>query len=90
MRILSLLVLALTLACAPEPVTRDRWQQWSSADRVLYVNTLLGAEKTKAAKGGTAKIYPPAEEVVRTIDTAYAKGDTRTPDELFASMGGVR
>jgi hypothetical protein len=87
MRALALLVLALTLACAPEPVTRDRWQQWSSADRVLYVNTLLGAEKTKEAKGGTAKTYPPVEDVVRAIDTAYAKGDPRTPDEIFASLG---
>lgn len=60
----------------------------SHDDRVLYVNTLLGAEKVKDAKGGTGKTYTlSAEDYVKQIDAAYARGDARNPDQIFAELG---
>ncbi|HET8798227.1 MAG TPA: hypothetical protein VFO89_11100 [Thermoanaerobaculia bacterium] len=60
----------------------------SHDDRVLYVRTLLGAEKAKEAKGGGAKQYAETpEEYVNRIDAAYARGDARTPEAIFAELG---
>jgi hypothetical protein len=88
MRTVVTLLLALFLACAPGEVTRAKWQQMSHDDRVLYVNTLLGAEKVKDAKGGTGKTYTrPAEDYVKQIDAAYARGDAREPQQIFAELG---
>ncbi|HEX2831418.1 MAG TPA: hypothetical protein VHW00_00295 [Thermoanaerobaculia bacterium] len=84
----AVLSLALFLACAPEHVSASRWTEMSHDDRVLYVNTLLGAEKVKDAKGGTGKAYTePAEEYVKEIDAAYARGDARDPEQIFAELG---
>ena len=78
----------LLLACSPAHVSSERWQAMSREDRVLYVQTLLGAEKAKQAKGGTAKAYPePPEDYVTKIDAAYARGDQRTPDAIFEELG---
>jgi hypothetical protein len=88
MRAVATLALALFLACAPGPVTHAKWQQMSRDDRVLYVNTLLGAEKVKDAKGGTGKTYTlAAEDYVKQIDAAYAQGDARDPETIFAELG---
>jgi hypothetical protein len=57
-------------------------------DRVLYVKSLVGGEVAKDAKGGGGKRYDrPAEEYVQRIDEAYARGDTRRADEIFAELG---
>ncbi|HKR66844.1 MAG TPA: hypothetical protein VJZ00_24165 [Thermoanaerobaculia bacterium] len=57
-------------------------------DRVLYVRSLMGAEKVKDAKGGGGRTYArPAEEYVRQIDTAYARGDQRDVRAIFAELG---
>jgi hypothetical protein len=88
MRIASIFLAALLLACAPTHVTQADWQQMSHDDRVLYVNTLLGAEKVKDAKGGTGKTYAlPPEDYVKQIEAAYSRGDARNPEQIFAELG---
>ena len=75
-------------ACSPAHVSDERWRAMSHDDRVLYVQTLLGAEKAKEAKGGTPKRYEAApEDYVKQIDAAYARGDRRTPDAIFEELG---
>jgi hypothetical protein len=86
-RALALALLALVLCCAPPHIDRARWQSMPQSEKVLYVRQLLGGEQAKAAKGGTAPAHPlTAEEYVRRIDEAYARGETRDVDALFASM----
>jgi hypothetical protein len=79
-------LLAILLACA-QTVTRDRWEQMSPSARTLYVSSLLGGEKAKSAKGGSVHIFSKrAEDYVRLIDDAYARGDRRDPAVIFASL----
>ncbi|HVR37469.1 MAG TPA: hypothetical protein VMU84_00115 [Thermoanaerobaculia bacterium] len=60
----------------------------SSDAKMLYVSSLVGAERVKEAKGGGGKKYEDAaEEYVKRIDDAYARGDERDPDAIFAGMG---
>jgi hypothetical protein len=88
MRMLAVLAFALFVACAPDAVSAARWKEMSHEDRVLYVNTLLGAEKVKDAKGGTGKTYGlPPEDYVKQIEAAYARGDGRTPEQIFLELG---
>ena len=55
---------------------------------MLYVKSLVGAEKVKDAKGGRGHHYPrPAEEYVKMIDDRYARGDTRNVPDIFAELG---
>ena len=57
-------------------------------EKTLYVRTLLGHEKTREAKGGNDRVFSqPVEEYVRRIDDAYARGDRRTVDAIFETMG---
>ena len=59
-------------------------------EKTLYVRSLLGHEKTKERKGGRAVPYPrDAEEYVRQIDAAYARGDGREVEAVFAELGVV-
>jgi hypothetical protein len=75
-------------ACSPAQVSHERWRAMSHDDRLLYVQTLLGAEKAKEAKGGAAKVYPEApEEYVKKIEAAYARGDQRNPEVIFEELG---
>ncbi|HEY0139994.1 MAG TPA: hypothetical protein VGF48_03805 [Thermoanaerobaculia bacterium] len=85
----ALLLLTLVLAgCSRDTLDRNEWQRMPHADRVLYVKSLLGAEKAKDAKGGTGKTFDrPAEDYVTEIDQAYARGDKREADEIFAELG---
>ena len=63
----------------------------SHADRVLYVKSMVGAEKVKDAKGGTGRLYDrPPEEYVASIDAAYARGDQREANEIFGELGTWR
>lgn len=56
-------------------------------DRVLYVQSLLGEEKAKDAKGGRGRTYErPAEDYVNQIDQAYARGEAREAHEIFAEL----
>ena len=56
-------------------------------DRLLYVQSLLGEEKAKDAKGGRGRTYSrPPEEYVRQIDAAYTRGDTREAHAIFATL----
>ena len=81
-----LVALLLFVACTPH-VDRARWQQMPQSEKVLYVKSLLGAEKVKEAKGGHARHYShPAEDYVKRIDAAYARGDARDPGEILAGL----
>jgi len=80
------LVLFLLIACTPR-VDRVRWQHMPRPERTLYVKSLLGAEKVKEAKGGSAQHFSrPAEEYVTKIDRAYAIGDMRPPAEILGDL----
>ena len=80
-------LLVMLAACARITVDRNEWLKMSADDRVLYVKTLIGAAKAKAAKGGHAKSYDRAPEVyMQEIDRAYARGEQRGVDEIFAEL----
>ena len=78
--------LMLFLVCAPH-VDRARWQQMPESEKLLYVKSLLGAEKVKAAKGGHPRHFSrPADEYVKKIHAAYALGDRRAPGEILGDL----
>lgn len=86
-RVAIALTLAL-VACSRDTLDRNEWQRMSREDRVLYVKSLIGAEQVKEAKGGQGKTFNrPAEEYVTAIDEAYARGDGREADQIFAELG---
>ena len=60
----------------------------SPARQTLYVRTLIGHEKTKAAKGGNERLFPStAESYTQRINAAYARGDQRSADAIFEELG---
>lgn len=82
-----LIILLLLVACARTTASRDDWQRMSHDEKTLYVRSLLGHEKAKERKGGNARRFDrPAEEYVKRIDDAYARGETRAVDEVFESL----
>ena len=84
---ISLLIAFGLLACSRDTITRTQWQQMSPGDKVLYVKSLVGAEKAKDAKGGTGRSYDqPAEEYAQRIDAAYGAGDDRLVHEIFETL----
>jgi predicted Fe-S protein YdhL (DUF1289 family) len=84
-------VVLILLSCQRTNISRAQWQQMPQNEKTLYVRTLLGHEKTKAAKGGNDLVFSqPAEEYVKRIDEAYAHGDQRTVDAIFEEMGTRR
>jgi hypothetical protein len=86
MRLLAAISMTLLFACAPH-IDRAYWKEMPQSEKVLYVKSLLGAEKVKAAKGGDARRFSrPAEEYVQKIDTAYALGDRRAPNEVLGDL----
>ncbi len=88
MRFPAIVPAVLIMACAPHVVTQADWQGMAHEDRVLYVRTLLGAEKVKDAKGGTGKDYPLSpEDYVQQIEAAYGRGDSRNPEQIFMELG---
>jgi predicted Fe-S protein YdhL (DUF1289 family) len=90
-RSLIALSLALVLTCGRTSIDRVHWQQMSSGEKTLYVRSLLGHEQAAASKGGQPPAHPrPAEEYVRAIDTAYARGDSRDANIVFETMGTPR
>jgi hypothetical protein len=79
------------LSCQRTNISRAQWQQMPPNEKTLYVRTLLGHEKTKAAKGGNDLVFAmPADVYVKRIDDAYARGDQRTVDAIFEEMGTRR
>ena len=89
-RRLAAALLIAALACSNH-VTRDRWQKMSKDEKGLYVRSLLGAEKAKAAKGGSPQRYTgSADAYVARIDSAYGRGDSRDPDVIFAGLDDAR
>jgi len=85
------LLLLIVAACAPNPVDRARWQEMSSAEKRIYVESMIGHEQAKAQKGGNDRRHPlPPDECVRRIDAQYARGDRRNPDTIFEEMGSTR
>jgi hypothetical protein len=90
MKFIALAALLL-VACANDHIDRRQWQTMSRDERVLYVRSLVGKEKVKDAKGGNDRTFArPAEEYVARIDEAYARGDARTAEEIFETMGARR
>jgi hypothetical protein len=82
------LFLLLILACQRTNIDRTQWQSMSANEKSLYVRTLVGHEKTKDAKGGNDRVFTRSvDEYVKGIDDAYARGDTRTVDAIFETMG---
>lgn len=78
----------LVAGCSRDSIDRSEWQRMAHQDRVLYVKSLVGAEQAKDAKGGGGKRYDrDAEDYVKRIDEAYARGDVREADEIFAELG---
>jgi hypothetical protein len=90
-RIGTALFLLLILACHRTNIDRAQWQSMPANEKSLYVRTLLGHEKTKDAKGGNDRVFTRSiDEYVKGIDDAYARGDTRTADAIFETMGSPR
>ena len=86
-KIMPVLLLALITACAEDTISRERWQAMSTEDKVLYVNTLIGAEKTRDAKGDRGlTVTRTPEQYVQAIELAYDRGETRPVHELFAEL----
>ncbi len=77
----------LLLGCSRETINRPEWERMSREDQVLYVQSLLGAEKARDAKGGRGRTYErPADEYVSRIGEAYDRGDAREAHEIFATL----
>lgn len=86
-RAAALLLMIVVLACGRDTITRAAWERMSQHDRVLYVSSLIGGEKAKDAKGGGGREKTrPAEDYVKQIDEAYARGDQRAVAEIFAEL----
>jgi len=78
------------LACSPH-TDRAQWQSMTRDEKTLYVRQLLGHETVKERKGGNDRVFARTpDEYVTRIDTAYARGDRRDPDAIFAEMGEAR
>jgi hypothetical protein len=88
---ITALLLLLILSCHRTNIDRAQWHSMSSNEKTLYVRTLLGHEKTKDAKGGNDRVFSRSiDDYVKGIDDAYARGDTRSVDAIFESMGSPR
>jgi predicted Fe-S protein YdhL (DUF1289 family) len=88
---ITALFLLLILGCHRTNIDRAQWQSMSATEKSLYVRTLLGHEKTKEAKGGNDRVFTRSiDDYVKGIDDAYARGDMRTVDAIFESMGSPR
>jgi hypothetical protein len=89
-KVAALLALLAFISCN-RTAGRTQWQHMSQTDKTLYVKSLLGHEQALRAKGGNERAFPlPAEEYVRRIDAAYARGERRNVDELFESLAERR
>jgi hypothetical protein len=88
---LLIAIVLVALACHRTNISRAQWQLMPPNEKALYVRTLLGHEKTREAKGGNDLVFSlPAEEYVKKIDEAYARGDQRSVDVIFEEMGTRR
>ena len=86
-RIPAALGMTLLLACGRTSIDRAHWQHMSPDEKTLYVHSLLGHEQARASKGGNPPAHPrPADEYVRAMDAAYARGESRDADTLFDTM----
>jgi hypothetical protein len=82
------MLLLMILACHRTNIDRAQWQSMPANEKALYIRTLLGHEKTKDAKGGNDRVFTRSiDTYVKGIDDAYARGDTRTVDTIFETMG---
>ena len=82
------LSLLLFLSCGRDTISRAEWERMARENRVLYVRSLIAGETAKDAKGNRGRTYDrPAEEYVKAIDQAYARGDAREAHEIFEELG---
>jgi hypothetical protein len=85
------LLLIFIAACTANRVDRARWSAMSPQEKKIYVQSMIGHEEAKSAKGGNDRRFPlSADEYVRRIDDAYAHGDRRPPATIFEGMGSPR
>jgi len=90
-RTLALLLLIAVAACGANRVDRARWIAMSPREKTIYMRSMIGHEEAKSAKGGNDRHFPlSADEYVRRIDAAYARGDRRAPATIFEEMGSTR
>lgn len=86
-RVIAIALFVIVAACSRDTISRAQWERMSQQDRVLYVSSLIGGEKAKDAKGGGGReTTRPAEDYVKQIDAAYARGDRRAVPEIFAEL----
>jgi hypothetical protein len=84
-------LVVILLACHRTDIDRAQWQSMSANQKSLYVRTLLGHEKTKEAKGGNDRVFTRSiDDYVKGIDDAYVRGDRRSVDAIFETMGSPR
>jgi hypothetical protein len=78
-------------ACNRTNIDRAEWLAMSLNEKTFYVRTLLGHEKAKEAKGGNDRVFTrAADDYVKRIDDAYARGDRRNVDTIFEEMGRIK
>jgi len=83
--------LLLLLGCNRTNIDRAKWQAMPPDEKTLYARTLLGHEQAKEAKGGNDRVFKrTADDYVKRIDDAYARGDRRNVDTIFEEMGTPR
>jgi len=83
----ALLAVLVALACHRGTLAREGWQRMSRTDKTLYVRSLLGHEKAQQQKGGHAPRHAGSPEAyVTRIDQAYAAGEGRDVDAVFAAL----
>jgi hypothetical protein len=81
------LALLLALSCHRGTLAREGWQRMSRTDKTLYVRSLLGHEKAQQQKGGHSPRHAGSPEAyVARIDQAYAGGEQRDVDAVFAAL----
>ena len=91
MRRASLLLVLFLLACSRAPIDRSRWTRMPATEKRLYVQSLIGHEQAKSAKGGNDRVFRrPPTDYVAIIDDSYRRGDRRPPDTILISAAEQR
>ena len=88
-RLMSAILLALVLAaCHGDAIARTRWEKMSHNDKVLAVRSMMGHQQVANSKGGAPvpNYSRTVEAYVAEIDAKYAAGDSRSANEIWASL----
>ena len=89
-RSLQVLALAACFAiasCGRAEISAEKWKGLSPQDKTLVVESLLGHEAARDAKGGQGRAHPrDTIWYLDEIDARYAKGETRSVSELWNEL----